>query len=89
MSTAAQKSGNRTAHLRERELNNAAEWDESMPHDPTTVFLPKVSEDFLDQMDTRLAEAKLDKLKHQFIDGGLLVSFRSKRDADTFRQMMD
>ena len=89
MSTIARKAGNRTVMIRQRALNGIEGWDEAMPTEPTAVFVPVSDvEEFLERMEHCIAEAKLDKRDHQFLDGGVLVRFRRKRDADTFRHVM-
>jgi hypothetical protein len=99
LSTVAQKSGNRTAALRaraqpdltisRRQPANSIGWDDDAHIDPNAVFLPVIdAEAFIDQMDRCIIESKLHKLEHQFLNGGVLVKFRRKRDADVFRQVM-
>ena len=89
VSVVARKSGNRTVMIRQRALNGISGWDEDMPVEPNEVFVPIVDADeFLERMDHCIAEANLDKRDHQFLDGGVLVRFRRKRDADVFRQAM-
>ena len=89
MSSVARKAGNRTAMIRQRAVDGISGWDDTML-EPNAVFVPITEEveDFLERMDTCVAEAKLAKLDHQFLDGGILVRFRRKRDADAFRQIM-
>lgn len=86
MSITAQKSGNRTVHLRDRADKSLAGWVEG--YGPATVFLPIVGSpaDSLEQMQSCLGEIKL--LGYDFLDGGLLVTFRCKRDADAFRRSL-
>lgn len=89
MSIVARKSGNRTTIIRTRALNGIAGWDDSMPVEPNEVFVPVMDvDDFLERMDHCIAEANLEKRDHQFLDGGVLVRFRRKRDADVFRHAM-
>jgi hypothetical protein len=99
LSTVAQKSGHRTAVLRaraqpdltisRRQPANSIGWDDDAHVDTNAVFLPVTNaESFIDQMDRCIADSKLHKLEHQFLNGGVLVRFRRKRDADVFRQAM-
>lgn len=94
MSSVARKTGNRTVTHRSQNSLIAAnsiallDEDRSMA-DPREVFLAVTDVDvFLDRMDRCIEEAKLNKLDHAFIDGGALIRFRSKQDADVFRQVM-
>ena len=60
-----------------------------MPLDSNAVFVPVLDvEEFVDRMEHCIEEAKLEKLSHQFLDGGVWVRFRRKRDADVFRTVM-
>jgi hypothetical protein len=89
VSVVARKSGNRTVMIRQRALNGISGWDEAMPVEPNEVFVPvSDADEFLERMDHCIAEANLDKRDHQFLDGGVLVRFRRKRDADMFRHAM-
>ena len=100
MSSVARKSGNRTVTHRQRDdliisrripANSVALLfdDEDMKSDPNVVFMPAPNvEAFMDQMDRCVEEAKLTVLSHQFFDGNVLVHFRSKQEADLFRQVM-
>ena len=86
MSVMARKSGDRIARLRERSVNDIAVWDDSMQVGPNAVFL--ATDDvmgLLDRIDTCVMQAGLAKVRHEFVDGGVLVVFRRKRDADRFR----
>jgi hypothetical protein len=89
VSSVARKAGNRTVTIRQRALNGIAGWDDAIPLEPNEVFVPIIDvEEFLERMDHCITEANLDKLEHQFLDGGVLVRFRRKRDADVFRHVM-
>jgi hypothetical protein len=89
MSTRARKSGNRIANLRARAHNSLAAWDDTMLLDSNSVFVPAVDvEAILERLEQRIEQCRLAKLDHQFLDGGVLVRFRRKRDADIFRQAL-
>lgn len=89
MSTASRKSGNRAVFLRERSLSMISGWDDTIPLEPNEVFLPLLnSDETLDRMEHCIAEANLTMLEQQFLDGGVLVRFRRKHDADVFRRIM-
>jgi hypothetical protein len=81
MSLTSQKNGNRTVHLRERALNTIAGWDD-VSEEPNAVFLAGDIQECL----VRLEQASIQSLDHIVLDGGLLVRFRYRRDADAFRQ---
>lgn len=76
MSLASQKTGNRTVHLRERAMNGIEFWDDRLPLSPTAVFVP------LERLDRLDATEVIDQVE---IEGGVLVRFRRKRDADRYR----
>jgi len=76
MSLTSQKTGNRTVHLRERAMNGIDFWDDQPPLSPTAVFVPLERLDRLDPTEV------IDQVE---IEGGVLVRFRRKRDADRYR----
>jgi len=89
MSTRARKSGNRIINLRDRAQDNVvAAWDDTMLLDRNCVFVPALNDvaATLDRLEQHIAQLRLDKLDHRFLDGGILLRFRRRRDADCFRQ---
>lgn len=100
MSSVARRSGNRTVIRRDRNnlvvsrripANSVALLfeEDARSDDPTMVVLPVTNVGaFMDRMDRCVEEAKLTILSHQFFDSSVLVHFRSKQEADVFRQVM-
>lgn len=75
-------------HLRVRVENSIAAWDDKAL-DVNSVFMP--ADDvlgLLDHMEQTIELAGLHKLDHRFLDGGVLIRFRRKHDADVFRQLI-
>ena len=88
MSENARKSGRRVVALRER-VNSVATWDDATVADRSTVFVPVGdAETVLDHMEVCIERHRLTKLEHIFLDGGVMVRFRSQREADLFRQAL-
>jgi hypothetical protein len=88
MSRTARKSGDRLSNLRVRVENTIAAWDDKVL-EVNCVFVP--TDDvvgFVDKVDQAVEFAGLDKLEHQYLDGGVLVRFRRKHDADVFRRLI-
>jgi hypothetical protein len=86
MSSNARKSRDRIVNLRTRPENSMAAWDDTVI-DTNAVFVPDVGPAFLDRLE-RCREIGLRVLSHQYLDGGVLMRFRCKRDADRFRQTL-
>ena len=87
MSVRAQRSAKRLDSIRDRALNSISAWDDSVPTERNSVFVPvDDAEAFLQRMDDCIQRDRLAKLDHLFVDGGVLVRFRRRRDADRFRQ---
>jgi hypothetical protein len=88
MSRTARKAGDRLSNLRVRAENSIAAWDDGIL-EVNSVFIP--TDDvvgLVDRMDETISFAGLHKLDHQFLDGGVLVRFRRKHDADVFRTLI-
>jgi hypothetical protein len=88
VSVRAQRSAKRLDSIRDRALNSIAAWDDSVPTERNSVFVPVVddAETVLEHMEDCIQQDRLEKVDHLFVDGGVLVRFRRKRDADRFRQ---
>jgi len=82
MSLTSQKTGNRTVYLRERTLNGIGFWDETPPPQAIAVFVPIA---FLEQVE----QCGLPIIDHLPFDNGVWVRFRSKRDADRVRSLIE
>lgn len=99
MSSVARKSGNRTVTHRQRDdlvisrripANSVALlFEEDVKSDPNVVCMPVTDvKAFMDRMDDCVERTKLTVLSHQFFDSGVFVHFRSKQEAEIFRQVM-
>jgi hypothetical protein len=88
MSNTARKSGNRLNNLRVRSENSIAAWDDGVL-DKNCVFVRSSDIDrLIERVETAIERAGLHRLEHQFLDGGVLVRFRRRHEAETFRRIV-